>query len=105
MPPKLLENCNLCNLPNMKLLIRLCLELLQVTLVELSRPSSTLPELLSGIGSSIVGVDQTLRELLQGLASADGVQARMDGIMFQGSENTSHGNAFMSLIKDYLSSI
>ncbi|KAL8124024.1 hypothetical protein AgCh_011869 [Apium graveolens] len=77
----------------------------QVTLVELSRPSSTLPELLSGIGSSIVGVDQTLRELLQGLALADGVQARMDGIMFQGSENASYGNAFMTLIKDYLSSI
>ncbi|KAK1384166.1 serine protease SPPA, chloroplastic-like, partial [Heracleum sosnowskyi] len=77
----------------------------QVTLVELSRPSSTLPELLGGIGSSIVGVDQTLRELLQGLASADGVQARMDGIMFQGSENASYGNTFMSLIKDYLSSI
>lgn len=105
MPPKLLKNCNLYNLPNIKLLIRLCLELLQVTLVELSRPSSTLPELLSGIGSSIVGVDQTLRELLQGLASADGVQARMDGIMFQGSENTSHSNALMSLIKAYLSSI
>lgn len=77
----------------------------QVTLVELSRPSSTLPELLSGIGSSIVGVDQTLRELLQGLALADGVQARMDGIMFQGSDNASYGNASMTLIKDYLSSI
>lgn len=89
----------------MKLLIRLLLELVQVTLVELSRPSSTLPELLSGIGSSIVGVDQTLRELLQGLALADGVQARMDGIMFQGSENASYGNAFMTLIKDYLTSI
>lgn len=77
----------------------------QVTLVELSRPWSTLPELLSGIGSSIVGVDQTLRELLQGLALADGVQARMDGIMFQGSDNASYGNASMTLIKDYLSSI
>lgn len=77
----------------------------QVTLVELSRPSPTLPEILSGIGSSLVGVDKTLRDLLQDLTFSDGVQARMDGIMFQGLEDASYGDPIVTLIKDYLSSI
>ncbi|KAK8557512.1 hypothetical protein V6N13_013780 [Hibiscus sabdariffa] len=76
-----------------------------VTLVELSRPSSTLPEVLSGIGSSIVGVDRTLKELLQDLTFSDGVQARMDGIMFQRLEGLSNATPLFSLIKDYLSSL
>lgn len=78
---------------------------MQVTLVELSRPSPTLPEILSGIGSSLVGVDKTLRDLLQDLTFSDGVQARMDGIMFQGLEDASFGDPIVTLIKDYLSSI
>ncbi|KAK8507050.1 hypothetical protein V6N13_069843 [Hibiscus sabdariffa] len=76
-----------------------------VTLVELSRPSPTLPEVLSGIGSSIVGVDRTLKELLQDLTFSDGVQARMDGIMFQRLEGLSNATPLFSLIKDYLSSL
>ncbi|XP_039040286.1 serine protease SPPA, chloroplastic [Hibiscus syriacus] len=76
-----------------------------VTLVEVSRPSPTLPEVLSGIGSSIVGVDRTLKELLQDLTFADGVQARMDGIMFQRLEGFPNATPVLSLIKDYLSSI
>ena len=55
----------------------------QVTIVELSRTSPSLPEVLSGIGSTIAGVDRTLKDLLQSLTLADGVQARMDGIMFE----------------------
>ncbi|KAK7836378.1 serine protease sppa [Quercus suber] len=55
----------------------------QVILVELSKPSPTLSELLSGLGNTLVGVDRTLKELLQGLIFSDGVQARMNGIMFQ----------------------
>ncbi|XVE54626.1 hypothetical protein DITRI_Ditri03aG0097200 [Diplodiscus trichospermus] len=77
----------------------------QVTLVELSRPSPTLPEILSGIGNSIVGVDRTLKELLQDLTFSDGVQARMDGIMFQRLEGFSNASPLVSLIKDYLSSL
>ncbi|XP_012092905.1 serine protease SPPA, chloroplastic isoform X2 [Jatropha curcas] len=77
----------------------------EVTVVELSRPSPTLPEVLSGIGSSIAGVDRTLKELLQDLTFADGVQARMDGIMFQRLEESSYANPILSLIKDYLSSL
>ncbi|PSS08326.1 Serine protease [Actinidia chinensis var. chinensis] len=55
----------------------------QVTLVELSRPPSTLPEISRDIGNPLVGGDRTLKELLQELVSPDGIQARMDGIMFQ----------------------
>ncbi|OMO63191.1 Peptidase S49 [Corchorus capsularis] len=77
----------------------------KVTLVELSRPTPSLPEILSGIGSSIVGVDRTLKELLQDLTFSDGVQARMDGIVFQRFEGFSNATPLFSLIKDYLSSL
>ncbi|XP_048329608.2 serine protease SPPA, chloroplastic [Ziziphus jujuba] len=77
----------------------------QVTLVELSRPSPTLPEILSGIGSTLVGVEATIKELLQDLTFSDGVQARMDGIMFQKLEGAYLSNPFFALIRDYLSSL
>ncbi|KAJ0571461.1 putative peptidase S49, ClpP/crotonase-like domain superfamily [Helianthus annuus] len=77
----------------------------QVTLVELSRSSPSLPEILSGIGSSVIGIDMTLKQLMDGLASSDGVQARMDGIMFQRSEGSSFANPIFNLLKDYLSSL
>ncbi|XP_021286762.1 serine protease SPPA, chloroplastic isoform X2 [Herrania umbratica] len=77
----------------------------KVTLVELSRPSPTLPEILSGVGNSIVGVDRTLKEVLQDLTFSDGVQARMDGIVFQRLEGLSNATPLFSLIKDYLSSL
>ncbi|KAM7479781.1 hypothetical protein LguiA_027994 [Lonicera macranthoides] len=77
----------------------------QVTLVEMSRPSPSLPEVLSGIGSSLAGVDRTLNGLLEDLTFADGVQARMDGIMFQRLEGASYASPILNLIKDYLSSI
>ncbi|KAF5202547.1 Serine protease sppa protein [Thalictrum thalictroides] len=77
----------------------------KVTLVEISRPSPTLPELLSGIGSSLLGLDQTVKVLLQELTLSEGVQARMDGIMFERLEGASSGNPIFTLIKDYLSSL
>ncbi|OVA12529.1 Peptidase S49 [Macleaya cordata] len=77
----------------------------QVTLVELSRPSPTLPELLSGIGTSLLGLDRTMKELLQDLTPSNGVQARMDGIMFEKLEGASYANPIFTLIKDYISSI
>ncbi|GLU20300.1 hypothetical protein SLE2022_365080 [Rubroshorea leprosula] len=77
----------------------------KVTLVELSRPSPTLPEILSGIGNSLVGVDRAVKELLQDLTYSDGVQARMDGIMFQRLEGYTNASPIFSLIKDYLSSL
>ncbi|CAN0871347.1 Serine protease SPPA, chloroplastic [Linum grandiflorum] len=75
-----------------------------VTLVELSRPRPTLPELLSGISSSIGGVDSSLREVVQELTVTEGVQARMEDILLQGLGGP-YGNPIISLIKDILGSI
>lgn len=80
-------------------------DFLQVTLVELSKSSPSLPEILSGIGSSVIGIDTTLKQLMDGLTFSDGVQARMDGIMFQRSEGSSFANPIFNLLKDYLSSL
>ncbi|XP_009346423.1 serine protease SPPA, chloroplastic [Pyrus x bretschneideri] len=77
----------------------------QVALVELARPSPTLPEILSGIGASLVGVDRTMKEVLQELTFSDGVQARMEGIMFQRLEGASQANPIFSLFKDYFGSL
>ncbi|CAO2818423.1 unnamed protein product [Amaranthus hypochondriacus] len=76
-----------------------------VTLVELSRPSASLPEILSGIGSTLIGVDTTLKVLLQELSSLEGVQARMDGIIFEKLDQGSFGNPIINLLKDYLGSL
>jgi len=81
------------------------LDLCQVTVVELSRPSPSLPEILSGLGNSLVGVDRTLNELLQDLTFSHGVQARMYGIMFEKLEGYPNANPILALIKDYLSSL
>ncbi|KAM1789337.1 hypothetical protein ACFX11_039499 [Malus domestica] len=77
----------------------------QVALVELARPSPTLPEILSGIGASLVGVDRTMKEVLQELTFSGGVQARMEGIMFQRLEGASQANPIFSLFKDYFGSL
>ncbi|KAL3824792.1 hypothetical protein ACJIZ3_020821 [Penstemon smallii] len=77
----------------------------EVTLVELSRPSTSLPEILGGFSSSIVEADKTMKELLQVMASSDGIQARMDGIMIQQLDDSSYANLVFTLIKDCLSSL
>ncbi|KAK9669058.1 hypothetical protein RND81_13G106300 [Saponaria officinalis] len=77
----------------------------QVTLVELAKPSPSLPELLSGIGSTLVGVDITLKNLLQDMTSSEGVQARMDGIIFEKMEEASYGSPLISILRDYLGSL
>lgn len=81
------------------------LELCQVTVLELSRPSPSLPEILRGLGNSLVGVDRTFNELLQDLTFSHEVQARMDGIMFEKLEGYPYANPILALIKDYLSSL
>lgn len=73
-----------------------------VRLLEVSKPSPSLPEVLSGIGNSILGMDRTVKELLQDLTSSGGVQARMDGILFEKLENAPDANPIFQLIKDYL---
>ncbi|KAA0058025.1 serine protease SPPA [Cucumis melo var. makuwa] len=77
----------------------------QVNLVELSRPSPTLPEIISGVGSTIIGVDRTMKDLLQDVALGEGVQARMEGIMLQRMEGFSYGNPILNFIKDYFTSL
>ncbi|XP_059303780.1 serine protease SPPA, chloroplastic isoform X2 [Lycium ferocissimum] len=77
---------------------------MKVSVVELSRPSASLPELLSGIGSSLAGADRTLKELLNDVASSDGIQARMDGVMFEKLGGAAYTNPLFMLIKDCLSS-
>ncbi|GMQ11098.1 hypothetical protein CsSME_00053864 [Camellia sinensis var. sinensis] len=62
----------------------------KVTLVEQSRPSPTLPEILVVI------------ELLQDLAFSDEIQALIDGIMFQKLDGVSNYSPLYTLIKDYL---
>lgn len=76
-----------------------------VNLVEVSRPSPSLPEILSGIGSTLVGVDRTLKGLLQELTSVEGIQARMDGIIFEKLDDVSNGNSIINILKDYLGSL
>ncbi|KAH1246609.1 Serine protease SPPA, chloroplastic [Glycine max] len=77
----------------------------QVTLVEMSRANPSLPEILLGVGSSLVVADRTVKELLQGLTFSYGVQARMDGILFQTLEEYPFGNPILSIIKDIISSL
>ncbi|CAL0307162.1 unnamed protein product [Lupinus luteus] len=77
----------------------------QVTIVELSRPKLSIPEFISGVGNSLVGVDRTIKELLEDFTLSDGVQARMDGIMFQKLEGHPGCNPILALVKDYLTSL
>ncbi|XP_077237699.1 serine protease SPPA, chloroplastic-like [Tasmannia lanceolata] len=77
----------------------------KVTLVEVSRAPASVPEIMRGIGNSLFGLDRTMNELLQDLASCERVQARMDGIIFERLGGASISNPIFQLIKDYLSSI
>ncbi|XP_019451904.1 PREDICTED: serine protease SPPA, chloroplastic-like [Lupinus angustifolius] len=76
----------------------------QVTIVELSRPNLSIPEFISGVGNSLVGVDRTIKELLEDFTLSNGVQARMDGIVFQKLEGHPGCNPILALVKDYLTS-
>ncbi|KAF8729588.1 hypothetical protein HU200_017533 [Digitaria exilis] len=75
----------------------------KIQLVEVSKPSPTLPELLSGIGSSLLGVDRAVKGALQDVSSLSGVQARMDGILFENLGDMSGENQLSVLIKDIIS--
>ena len=72
---------------------------MQVRLVEISKASPTLPELLSGIGGSLLGVDRLVKGVLD-VTSLNGVQARMDGILFERLENASGESQLFALIKE-----
>lgn len=53
----------------------------------------------------MIGVDRTLKGLLDELTVSEGVQARMDGIMFQQLGRDSLASPIIDLLKDYLSSL
>uniref|UniRef100_K3YQN0 Peptidase S49 domain-containing protein n=1 Tax=Setaria italica TaxID=4555 RepID=K3YQN0_SETIT len=72
----------------------------KIQLVEVSKPSPTLPEILSGIGGSLLGVDRAMKGVLQDMSSLSGVQARMDGILFENLGDMSGENQLFLLIKD-----
>ncbi|CAK8534332.1 unnamed protein product [Lathyrus sativus] len=77
----------------------------QVTVVEIPGSSSLLLGISLGGVSSLTGVETTLKELLERLTFSNGVQARMDGIIFRSLEGYSNSNPILSIIKDYLSSL
>ncbi|XP_023767044.1 serine protease SPPA, chloroplastic [Lactuca sativa] len=73
----------------------------KVRLVEVSKQSLSLPQILFRMMTSATG----LHQLHDGFTSGDGVQARMDdGIMFQGSEGSllAVADPILNLLKDYL---
>jgi protease-4 len=80
-------------------------ELLQVTVVEISKSSSSLPEILFDGLSSLTGVVNALKMLLQELTFSGGVQTRMDGNIFRSLEGYPNANSILSIIKDYISSL
>ncbi|XP_057770568.1 serine protease SPPA, chloroplastic-like isoform X2 [Salvia miltiorrhiza] len=73
----------------------------QVTLVELSRPTSPL-EILRGMGNTFVEADEAVKHLMHEMESSDAVQARMDGILLERFEGASHAKSALALLKDYL---
>ncbi|KAH7688872.1 ClpP/crotonase protein [Dioscorea alata] len=78
----------------------------QVRLVELSQKSPSLPAILTGIGSSLLGLDKTVKEVMQDMPlSSTTVQARMDGILFEKlGSGTNNNHPILDLIKDFLNS-
>ncbi|KAK9080372.1 hypothetical protein SSX86_000130 [Deinandra increscens subsp. villosa] len=77
----------------------------KVTLVELSKPSFSFQKILFSMLTSAIGIDTTLNHLQDDSATCDGVEARMDRIMFHGSEGSSFAGLNLSLLKDCLTSL
>jgi len=85
--------------------IMIVLDLFQVTVVELSSPSSTPRTILSNQGNYLAGADRTFKEPLQDSAFSDEVQARMDGTMFQNLDEYPSANPISGLMNDFLNSM
>lgn len=78
--------------------------LFQVRLVEMSKPSPSLQGLLTGIGSSLIGIDRAAKQVLN-VSAISGVQARMDSITFEGLGEATDVEQILALVKDYLSAL
>ncbi|KAI3688828.1 hypothetical protein L2E82_46691 [Cichorium intybus] len=77
----------------------------KVTLVEVSKQSLSLPQIVFRMLTSATGLDTSLNQLHDGSTTSDVVQARMDEIMFQGSEGSSLADPIFDMLKDYLSAL
>ncbi|KAK4426910.1 Serine protease SPPA, chloroplastic [Sesamum alatum] len=77
----------------------------QVTLVELSRTSSSPLEILRDMGNTFVEADEAVKDLMHEMTSSEAIQARMDGILFEKLEGATYANSAMALVKDYLRSL
>ncbi|XP_078432953.1 signal peptide peptidase [Wolffia australiana] len=76
----------------------------QVKLVEVSRRSPSLPEIVTGFGQLLLGLENTMKEVLHELGSP-GIQARVDGILFERLGNSFEDPPVIGLIKDIMSSL
>ncbi|KAL0318463.1 UNVERIFIED_CONTAM: Serine protease SPPA, chloroplastic [Sesamum angustifolium] len=69
----------------------------QVTLVELSRTSSSPLEILRDMGNTFVEADEAVKDLIHEMTSSDAIQARMDGILFEKLEGATYANSALEL--------
>ncbi|KAL0462341.1 UNVERIFIED_CONTAM: Serine protease SPPA, chloroplastic [Sesamum latifolium] len=77
----------------------------QVTLVELSRTSSSPLEILRDMGNTFVEADEAVKDLIHEMTSSDAIQARMDGILLEKLEGATYANSALALVKHYLRSL
>ncbi|KAJ4763900.1 hypothetical protein LUZ62_074275 [Rhynchospora pubera] len=77
----------------------------KVRLVELSKPNPSLQDVLTGIGSSLIGIDKAAKQVLSDVSAISGVQARMDNILFEGLGEATDEEQILTLIKNFLSSL
>ena len=72
--------------------------------MEVTRRSPSLPELVTSFGQTLFGLESTMKGVLQELGSS-GVQARVDGILFERLGDSSNMPPIIGLIKDCISSL
>ncbi|KAJ3694775.1 hypothetical protein LUZ60_000152 [Juncus effusus] len=77
----------------------------KVRLVEISKPSPSLPDLITSIGSSLIGLERVTKNILSDTSAISGVQAKLDGSLFEGLGNPMSENQILTLIKDFMRSI
>ncbi|KAF3331460.1 Serine protease SPPA [Carex littledalei] len=78
----------------------------KVRLVELSKTGPLadflLQDVLTGIGSLLIGISKAAKQVLNDVSAISGVQARMDSITFEGLGVATDVERILALIKDFL---
>lgn len=74
---------------------------MQVRLDELSKPRTSFPSLLAGIGSSLTGL-RAIKEIMHEISQTEGVQTKMDAFFERNQFSSS--SPIVSLIRNILSS-